>query len=236
MPRNHGDLPTHFLHLVPIKARRPLYPTTLTYQRMTSYLPTALRSHGVHHPRMPRKPNPEKGPLVDPTDPSVLRNAGYGEKLAGTNANWSQLMNMRPSDPGASPHRYHPCTLPSGLLPPHTCFSPPPSEDHITCSPLPSVNIFWIMTPPPPPPPPPGGFSIPPFAMYDDSSDPYDHMLHFNQAMILNAGDDRLLCKVFPVSLKGPALAWFHKLSRGSINSLGDLWVAFVSQYMCSAR
>ena len=37
---------------------------------------------------------------------------------------------------------------------------------------------------------PPRGFSIPPFAMYDGSSDPYDHMLHFNQAMILNAGDD----------------------------------------------
>ena len=34
------------------------------------------------------------------------------------------------------------------------------------------------------------GFSIPPFAMYDGSSYPYDHMLHFNQAMILNAGDD----------------------------------------------
>ena len=62
---------------------------------------------------------------------------------------------------------------------------------------------------------PPRGFSIPPFAMYDGSSDPYDHMLHYNQAMILNARDDRLLCKVFPSSLKGPALAWFHKLSRG---------------------
>ena len=52
---------------------------------------------------------------------------------------------------------------------------------------------------------PPRGFSIPPFAMYDGSSDPYDHMLHFNQAMILSAGNDRLLCKVFSVSLKGPA-------------------------------
>ena len=61
---------------------------------------------------------------------------------------------------------------------------------------------------------PPHGFSIPPFAMYDGSSDPYDHMLHYNQAMILNAGDDRLLCKVFPASLKGPALAWFYKLPR----------------------
>ena len=61
---------------------------------------------------------------------------------------------------------------------------------------------------------PPCGFSIPPFAMYDGSSDPYDHMLHYNQAMILSTGDDRLLYKVFPASLKGPALAWFHKLPR----------------------
>ena len=82
----------------------------------------------------------------------------------------------------------------------------------------------------------PRGFSIPPFAMYDGSSDPYDHMLHFNQAMILNAGDDRLLCKVFPASLKGPALAWFHKLLRGSINSFSELWAAFVSQYLCSVK
>ena len=56
-------------------------------------------------------------------------------------------------------------------------------------------------------------------SMYDDSIDLYDHMLHFNQTMILSAGNDYLLCKVFPVSLNGPTLAWFHKLMRGSINS-----------------
>ena len=83
---------------------------------------------------------------------------------------------------------------------------------------------------------PPCGFSIPPFTMYNGSSDPYDHMLHYNQAMILNAGDDRLLCKVFPTSLKGPALAWFHKLPRGSINTFDELCAAFVSQYLCSVR
>ena len=54
--------------------------------------------------------------------------------------------------------------------------------------------------------------------------------------MILNAGDDRLLCKVFSASLKGPALAWFHRLPRGSINSFGELWAVFVSQYLCSVR
>ena len=83
---------------------------------------------------------------------------------------------------------------------------------------------------------PPCGLVIPPFAMYDGSFDPYDHMLHFNQAMILNAGDNMLLCKVFPTSLKGSDLAWFHKLPRGSINSFDELWVVFVSQYLCSVR
>ena len=33
-----------------------------------------------------------------------------------------------------------------------------------------------------------------------------------------------------------PALAWFHKLPRVSINSFGELWDAFVSQYLCSVR
>ena len=83
---------------------------------------------------------------------------------------------------------------------------------------------------------PPPGFSISLFAMYDGSTDPYDLMLHYNQAMILSARDDRLLCKVFPASLRGPALAWFHKLPRGSINTFGKLWAAFVSQYLCSVR
>ena len=53
---------------------------------------------------------------------------------------------------------------------------------------------------------PPREFSIPAFTMFDGSTDPYDHMLHYNQAMILNAGNDRLLCKVFPASLRGPTL------------------------------
>ena len=82
----------------------------------------------------------------------------------------------------------------------------------------------------------PRGFVIPPFTMYNGCSDPYDQMLHFNQAMILNAENDRLLCKVFPASLKRPALAWFHKLPRGSLNSFGEVWATFVSQYLWSVQ
>ena len=59
---------------------------------------------------------------------------------------------------------------------------------------------------------PPHGFVIPAFTMFDGSIDPYDHMLYYNKAMTLNADNDLLLCKVFPASLRGPVLSWFHKL------------------------
>ena len=81
---------------------------------------------------------------------------------------------------------------------------------------------------------PPRGFVIPAFSMFNGSIDPHDHILHYDQAMILNAGNNPLLCKVFPVSLRGPALAWFQKLPLNSINLFNDLWVAFISQYFCS--
>ena len=52
---------------------------------------------------------------------------------------------------------------------------------------------------------PPRGFFIPAFAILNGCIDPYNHMLHYNQAMIVNADNNRLLCKVFPTSLRGPA-------------------------------
>ena len=79
-------------------------------------------------------------------------------------------------------------------------------------------------------------FVIQAFATFDGSTNPYNHMLRYNQAMILKADNDLLLCKVFPASLRGLALAWFHKLPHNSINSFNELWVAFISQYLCSVR
>ena len=81
---------------------------------------------------------------------------------------------------------------------------------------------------------PPRRFVIPVFPTFDSFIDPYNHMLHYNQAMILNAGNDRLLCKVFTASLRGLTLAWFHKLPRNLINLFNELWAAFISQYLCS--
>ena len=43
----------------------------------------------------------------------------------------------------------------------------------------------------------PRKFVILALATFDGSANPYDHMLHYNQAVILKANNDRLLCKVF---------------------------------------
>ena len=67
---------------------------------------------------------------------------------------------------------------------------------------------------------PPHGFVILAFTMFDGSANPYDHMLHYNQAMTLNDDNDRLSCKVFPTSLWGPVLAWFPHYSINSFNEL----------------
>ena len=83
---------------------------------------------------------------------------------------------------------------------------------------------------------PPCGFVILAFTMFDGSADPYDHMLHYNQAMTLNAGNDRLLCKVFSASLREPALAWFQKLLHYSINLFYELWAALILQYLYSMQ
>ena len=135
-----------------------------------------------------------------------------------------------------------PSVLPVGTMPPmllvHPAFGTgpmfymPPTTlirrpDDMLSSPLGQHIIYYE---------PPRGFVILAFTTFDGSVDPYDHMLHYNKTMILNAGNDHLLCKVFPASLWGLALAWFHKLSCNSINSFNELWGAFVSQYHCSVR
>ena len=83
---------------------------------------------------------------------------------------------------------------------------------------------------------PPRGFLVPKFSTYDGSNDPFDHIMHYRQLMTLDIGNDALVCKVFPASLQGQALSWFHRLPPNSIGNFRDLSEAFVGQYLCSAR
>ena len=59
---------------------------------------------------------------------------------------------------------------------------------------------------------PPRGFVVPKFTMYNGTSDPFDHIMHFRNLMTLDIGNDALMCKVFPTSLHDQAMSWFHHL------------------------
>ncbi|RVX08946.1 hypothetical protein CK203_013860 [Vitis vinifera] len=47
--------------------------------------------------------------------------------------------------------------------------------------------------------------------------------MHYRQLMTLDIGNDALLCKVFPASLQGQALSWFHRLPPNSVGNFRDL-------------
>ena len=83
---------------------------------------------------------------------------------------------------------------------------------------------------------PPKVFLVPKFSVYDGFSDPFDHIMHYQQLMTLDIGNDMLLCKVFPASLQGQALSWFHRLPTNSVDNFRDLSEAFIGQYLCLAR
>nr|CAN65131.1 hypothetical protein VITISV_005198 [Vitis vinifera] len=83
---------------------------------------------------------------------------------------------------------------------------------------------------------PPRGFLVPKLSTYDGSSDPFDHIMHYRQLLMLDIGNDALLCKVFPANLQEQALSWFHRLHPNSVGNFRDLSEAFVGQYLCSAR
>ena len=51
------------------------------------------------------------------------------------------------------------------------------------------------------------GFILPKFMTYDETRNPFDHIMHFRQLMTFDIGNDTLLCKVFLANLHNQALS-----------------------------
>ena len=82
---------------------------------------------------------------------------------------------------------------------------------------------------------PPKEFVMPKFTMYDETSDPFNHIMHFKQLMTLDIGNDALMYKVFLASLHGQAVSWFHCLLQNPVNTFQDVSKAFIGHYLYSA-
>ena len=62
----------------------------------------------------------------------------------------------------------------------------------------------------------PAKFRMPQVEAFDGARDPVDHLNTYKNQMELQGYQDPVRCRAFAITLKGPALAWFNRLSPSS--------------------
>ena len=72
--------------------------------------------------------------------------------------------------------------------------------------------------------------------MYNNRTDPVEHISHFNQRMTVHSKNEALMCKVFPSSLGPVAMRWFDGLGASSIYSFKELTRAFGSRFITCSK
>ena len=67
---------------------------------------------------------------------------------------------------------------------------------------------------------------------YDGAKDPLDHLETFKTLMHLQGVADEIMCRAFPIMLKGPARIWFSKLTPNSTRTFKELSAQFASYFI----
>lgn len=79
-------------------------------------------------------------------------------------------------------------------------------------------------------------FNRPPFICYDGKTDLAKHINHYIQLMSLYSRNDKLMCKVFPFSLRPKTMRWFNGLRKGSMHNFKELIQAFGARFITCSR
>ncbi|KAK3002810.1 hypothetical protein RJ639_019376 [Escallonia herrerae] len=82
--------------------------------------------------------------------------------------------------------------------------------------------------------PVPSNFKMPPCESYDGTGDPMEHLARFTSGMNLHLVPDQIMCRAFPVTLKGAAHVWFQHLTPRSISCWAQLAESFRSNFLTS--
>ena len=77
---------------------------------------------------------------------------------------------------------------------------------------------------------------MPQVETYDRSKDPLDHLESFKTLMHLQRVVDKIMCRAFPTTLKGPARIWFSRLTPNSISTFKELSTQFTSHFIRGHR
>ena len=80
----------------------------------------------------------------------------------------------------------------------------------------------------------PVGTNLPKFEPYDGTTDPVDHLVQFENTMLLHNFSDAMYCKAFATTLKSTARTWFHQLPSSSIATFSQLAEKFNNHFMAS--
>ena len=69
--------------------------------------------------------------------------------------------------------------------------------------------------------------------IYDDKTDPVEHVRHYNQSMVIYSKNEALMCKIFPSSLGPTTMRWYNGLP---IRGYDELIKAFGAQFVTCSR
>ena len=82
----------------------------------------------------------------------------------------------------------------------------------------------------------PSKFKLPTLDSYDRTRDPCDHIATFKTIMHLQGVLDKIMCRAFPTTLKGPAWVWLGKKQPNTITSLKELSKLFINNFVGGQR
>ena len=77
---------------------------------------------------------------------------------------------------------------------------------------------------------------MPQIKSYFEAKDPLDHLESFNSLMHLEGMADKIMCRAFPTTLRGPVRIWFSRLTPNSISTFKDLSAQFASHFIGGHR
>lgn len=82
----------------------------------------------------------------------------------------------------------------------------------------------------------PSKFKMSSLDLYDGTRDPCDHIAIFKTTMHFQGVPDKIMCKTFPTTLKGPAKVWFSKIPLNTVGSFEELSKLFVNNFIGGQR
>ena len=82
----------------------------------------------------------------------------------------------------------------------------------------------------------PHKFRMPHIDSYNKVKDSLDHLETFKTLMYLQGVVDEIVCKAFPMTLKGAAKIWFSQLTPNSISTFKELSAQFTAHFIGGHR